>query len=208
MNEIETGNDKIKKICDAIKTQTIEPAKQRANEILENAKLEAIEIKKRAEYERESLLRETEKEIAKKQNLCLSSIKSASRQIIDQLKQEIESDFFNKNLHDLVVKASIDPALISKLITAIIRAIEKDGIDTDLSAIVAKEAGADKITLLLAADILGKLREKKVVEGGFSGGAKIKLLGKQITIDISDEALIELISKYIRKEFRDIIFKP
>jgi V/A-type H+/Na+-transporting ATPase subunit E len=207
MKEMESGNDKIKKICDAIKTQTIEPAKQRAEEIVENARLEAKEIKKNAEKARQEILLNADKELLQKENLCLSSIKSAAKQVIDQLKQDLENDFFAKNLNELISKSSSDPGTIAKLITAIVESIEKEGVDVDLSAIIPQKIGADKINLLLAKDILEKLREKKVIEGGFSGGAKVKMHDKQITIDISDEALTDLVARYIRKEFREMLFK-
>jgi V/A-type H+/Na+-transporting ATPase subunit E len=207
MKEIDTGNEKIRKICDAIKTQTIEPAKQRAEEIIENAKLEAKEIKKNAEKSRQEIFLQTEKEVQQKQNLCLSSIKSAAKQVIDQLKQELENDFFSKNLNELISGSLADPSLIAKLITAIVQSIEKEGLDVDLSAIIPQKVGAENISVLLAKDVLEKLREKKVIEGGFSGGAKVKLHDKQITIDISDEALTDLVARYIRKEFREMIFK-
>lgn len=206
MKEMDTANDKIKKICDEIKTQTIEPAKQQAKEIVENARMEAKAIKAKAEDERQEVLCQTERELFQKQTLCLASIKSASKQIIDQLKHEIENEFFNKNLKDMIIKASLDPSLISRLITAVVVGVEKEGIEGDLSVFVAKEAGADKISLLLAADIMEKLKEKRVLEGNFSGGVKIRLLNERITVDISDEALVELLSRYIRKEFRDLIF--
>lgn len=207
MKEIETGNDKIKKICDAIKTQTIEPAKQRAEEIIENAKSEAREIKRNAEKARQEILLQADKELQQKQHLALSSIKSAAKQVIDQLKQELENDFFAKNLNELISKSMSDPGIISKLITVIIESIEKEGLDIDLSAIIPQKVGANKINLLLAKDILDKLKEKKVIEGDFSGGVKVKLHDKQITIDISDEALTDLVSRYIRKDFREMIFK-
>lgn len=206
MKEIERGKDKLKEICDAIKSQTIDPAKQKANEIIENAKLEASDIKHKAEKERTALLNLTEKEIQQKQSLCLSSIKSASKQVIDQLKQEIENEFFSTNLHDLVTKALSTPDIIAQLINALVKAIEKEGISLDLSAFIPREADPKKISALLAKEVLEKLKEKQVVPAEFSGGAKIKLHDKQITIDMSDEGLTSLLARYIRKEFREMIF--
>ena len=206
MKEIETGKDQIKKICSAIKTQTIEPAKQQAKEIIENAKLEAKQIIEAAEKQREEIFAKTEEEVERRKKLCASSIKYACIQVIDKLKQEIENRFFKSNLHELVKKASSDPDIIAKLITSIVKAIDREGIDVDLSAFIPKEISAEKINKLLLKDILDELQEKKVLEGAFSGGAKVKLHDKQITIDISDEALNDLIAEFIRKDFRDMIF--
>lgn len=206
MNDWATGKNKIEEICDVLRKQTIEPAKQQASEIIENAKTEAEAIKEKAQKEAKELISLAVKESEQKKKLCASSIHSASKQVIDRLKQDIEEHFFKTNLKELVVKELEKPDVIAKIITAVIHAIEKEGINSDLSAYVPKQVGADRVSLLLASDVLSKLKEKKVLEKEFSGGAKVKLLDKEITLDISDEALSELIAEYVRKDFREMIF--
>ena len=44
MKGLESGKDKIQKICDALRKETLEPAKQEAREIVENAHMQASEI--------------------------------------------------------------------------------------------------------------------------------------------------------------------
>ena len=206
MKDMDTGDDKIRKICDAIKSQTIEPAKQQADEIIENAKMEAKAIRDQAESERKKIIQAAEKEILQKQKLCHSSIKSASKQVIDRLKQEIENEFFTCNLHDIITKATSSPEVVADLVEAVVQGIEKEGVDVDLSAVIPKKVKLDKVNKLLAKDVLDKLREKKVIEAEFSGGAKIKLHEKQMTIDISDLALTNLVASLIREDFRNMIF--
>lgn len=206
MDNADLGNDKIQQICEALRKQTLEPAKQQANEIIENAKIEAENIKARAQKEAKDLLSIAQKEIEQKKKLCASSINSASRQVIDKLKQELEQHFFKTNLKDLLDKELAKPTVIAELITAIIHAIEKEGIDSDLAVYVPKQVGVEKINNLLAQDILKKLKEKKVIEKEFSGGAQVKLLDKEITLDVSDEALTDLIANFLRKDFREMIF--
>lgn len=53
MKSLETGKDKIQKICDALKKETLEPAKQEAREVIENARLQAAEIVTAAKKEAE-----------------------------------------------------------------------------------------------------------------------------------------------------------
>lgn len=206
MRETETADQKIRKICDSIKSQAIDPAKQQAREIIENARLEAQQIKEEAEKEKEAILLKTQEDLEKQKKLFTSLLHSASKQTLEKLKQDLEKHFFRENLHELVVKAAQDPQIIAKLIETIIQTIQKEGLSKDLSALAPSVVGTDKINLLLAKDILDKLQEKKVIEEPFLGGAKIKLHDKQVTIDISDEALVDLISEYIRKDFRDLLF--
>ena len=44
MKEMEKGSDKVQKICELLKQETLEPAKQEAKELLENAKMQASRI--------------------------------------------------------------------------------------------------------------------------------------------------------------------
>ncbi len=60
--------------------------------------------------------------------------------------------------------------------------------------------------MLLAHEILEKLKEKSVLIGSFTGGIEVKLHRENITLDMSDDALKELMANYIRKDFRELIF--
>ena len=207
MKKMETGENKIKKICDELRKQTIEPAKNQGKEIIENAKIEAQNIINDAQKKAENLLKETFKEIELKKKQGLTALKLSCRQVIDELKQRIEKGFFQKNLKDLVVNASNDQEIIKNLITSIILAIEKEGIESDLSAYISKNISKKEINKSLLKNILDKLKEKEVIQGEFLSGVKIKLIDKDIILDISDDALMDLISEYIRKDFREMIFK-
>lgn len=206
MDNADLGNDKIQQICEALRKQTLEPARQQASEIIENAKIEAEAIKAKAQKEAEALLLAAQKEIDQKKKLYASSISSASKQVVDKLKQELQQYFFNTNLKELFDKELAKPSVIAELITAVIKAIEKEGLDCDLAVYIPKHVGVEKISSLLTEDILKKLKDKKLLEKEFSGGAQVKLIGKEITLDISDEALTDLIAGLLRKDFREMIF--
>ena len=206
MNDILTGEDKLKEICDTLKNQTIDPAKEKAKEIITTAQSRAKEIISKADNDAKKRLAEADKEIKKKEDLSLSSVRSAASQVIDKLKQEILEFFFNKNLKQLIVDGMQKEKTVADLIDTVIKAIKEEGINGDLSAYIPKEVKAESINKMLATDILDTLKEKKVLEGNFSGGAKIKLISDQMTLDISDEALRELVANFIRKDFREMIF--
>ena len=54
--------------------------------------------------------------------------------------------------------------------------------------------------------VIDKLKEKSVSLGDFYGGAKIEMKDEKITLDISDEAIRDLVANYIRRDFRDKLF--
>jgi V/A-type H+-transporting ATPase subunit E len=206
LGKIGSGKEKIQKICDALKKQTIIPAKKQAEEIIENAKMEAKSILEDAKEQAANVKEKANRDIESLKKQAFAAIKLSCRQVVDELKQNIEKNFFNKNLKNLVVEGVGDSKVIASLIKTVIEAIEKEGIETDLSVYVSEKVKTEEINKCLAKDILEKLREKKVLEGDFSGGAKIKMHNMQITLDISGEAITSLVAEYIRKDFRDMIF--
>ncbi len=206
MKGLESGKDKVKQICDVLKRETLEPAKKEAGKIIEEAKVKADEILADAHVSAKKMMDDAFLEIEKQKGIFQASLTHACRQTIDSLKEKIETRLFNPELAHLVAKPLQDPKILAELITAIIHALEKEGTESDLSVVISSKMPARAINELLASDVLKKLKEKSVILGNISGGIQVKLLKNNITIDLSDETLRELVATYIRKDFRDYIF--
>lgn len=206
MHDLENGEQKIQKICEYIRNETLDPARQQAKEIIENAHIQAEQIIKKAHSEKDRLINDAKKEIQREKKVFESSINLAIKQAIEDLKQKIEDELFSKNLKDLVLKTVKDPKIIANVINSIVQSIEKYGLDQNISAYVSKDIDVKNLNALLLPQVLDKLKEKEVVLKDFEGGVKIKLHDKQITIDISDKAIRDLISEYIRSDFRALIY--
>ena len=138
--------------------------------------------------------------------LFRSSLEQASKQSLEELKQNIESKLFNSELDRLLSKELSNPQVISQLISSMIQAIQKEGLSTDFSALIPKVASAQELNALLGKGILEKLKEGSVTVGDFAGGARLKLHDRKMTIDMSEAALKELFSQYLRKDFRKLLF--
>lgn len=76
----------------------------------------------------------------------------------------------------------------------------------DFSVYVPAVVPARTINEMLGNEILEKLKEKSVLVGPLNGGIEVKLHGQNITIDLSDVALKELVASYARKDFRAFFF--
>jgi V/A-type H+-transporting ATPase subunit E len=207
MKNLETGKDKIQKICDAIRKETLEPAKQEAREIIENAHLQASEIVQEAKEAAAAMKKEALNEIAERQKVFESSLNLACRQGIESLKQKIERDLFAKELTELVDKEMVRPEIIAELIQSFMRSLEDQGIEEDFEVLIPKSISPRSINGLLAQGILDRLKKHSVELGDFHGGVKIRMKGRDITIDISEEVVRELIANYIRRDLRDLVFK-
>jgi V/A-type H+-transporting ATPase subunit E len=207
MENLDTGKDKIKKICEILKNETLQPAKEEAQKILEVAEQEARNIIRDAEAKADSIIQTARDKLAKEKEIFESSLQQAFRQGTESLKQNIEKKLFNPELNTWIEQQSADPEIGAKLINALIAAIEKEGTSANFSAYIPAQVPADKVNALLARGVLDKLREKSVVIGDFKGGIQVKLHDRQMTLDLSDVSLKELVSNYIRKDFREILFK-
>jgi len=207
MKNVDTGKDKIKKLCDILKDETLQPAKEEAEQIVKVAEKNAHQIIRDAEAKAEQILEVAKAKMEKQKELFHSSMKQASRQGIEALKQDIENKLFNDELSDWLKKNTADPEIGAKLITVLVKAVEKEGVSADFSSVVPAHVPADKVNALLAKEIVDKLRERSVTVGEFIGGVQLKLHDRKLTLDLSDEALKELLGHYIRKDFRQLLFQ-
>lgn len=206
MKETVSGKDKIQQICSLLKKEAIEPAKQEANEIVENAQMQASEIVGKATQEAEKLLAEAEKKIEEKKRAFESSLAMASSQAVEGLKQQIEAQLFSKALNELVTNSTVDSKLLAQLIEVIIEGIKKDGVNSDLSVLIGNNFNATEVSESISKSILEMLKEKEVVLGGFANGVAIKIHEQNITLDLSEEALTDLLTQFVRKDFRKFFF--
>lgn len=207
MENLDTGKDKIKKICEVLKNETLLPAKEEAQKILETAELEARNIIHDAEKKSEAILYDAKTRIAKERELFELSLKQACGQGMEALRQDIEKKLFNAEITDWLGKKTFNANLVAKLIDALVSAIEKEGTSVDFSAIIPQHISVEQVNALLLKGVLEKLREKSVIVGDFLGGVQLKLHDKKFTLDLSDQALKELMEQYIRKDFRKILFE-
>jgi V/A-type H+/Na+-transporting ATPase subunit E len=193
---LESGNEKIQKICDSLKKETLEPAKQEAREIVEVANGEAAQILKEAKEKAARVVKAAEVEIGEKQRVGHAALNLACRQAVEALKQRIEKELFNPAILELVDEG-MGEKLVEKMVEAFLKTMEAKGLEADL--VVPK--GMEKA---VAAKVAKKLKGGTVIEGDFAGGVQIKLKGSRI--DVSDGVVKELIAQYIRNDLRDLIF--
>lgn len=207
MKTLEKAQDKIQQICTALRDETLEPAKKQAEEIVKEAQKQADDIVVEAKSLAKKMLENARAEVEQERHIFHSSMRQAAKQSLETLRQNIESKFFNEQLESVIELGSQSSDVVAKLINAVVTAIEKDGLSADLTAIVPKSIQPKEVNDLLLHQVLRVLREESVVIGNFSGGAKIKLNNKQISIDITQDALKELLASYVvRKDFRKLFF--
>lgn len=206
MKTLDKEHDKIQHICDTLRKETLEPAQREAEYIINTAKAHAHEIIHEAKQQAEKIQEDAKNSIERERNVFHSSLAQSTRQSLEALRQAIENKLFNPELHHLIVKHAADPKLIANIINAIVKAIEKDGTAADLIAYVSATASPEQINALLGEAILSRLKGHSVTLDEIEGGAKVRIENQKITLDISDREIEELLKRYVRKEFRQLLF--
>lgn len=197
---------KLQKICDALKAETLEPAKQEAREILENAEIQKNQIIAEAKNEAQVVLKNLEKELSEKRSAFEASMKLASRQMLDELKLMIEKKIFNENVGEFVANSMAQKEVVAELMGALLKAMEKEGLDGDFSVYLGQMTFNNDMLTLLREKIFGSQKSVEISLGDFLSGFKIKIREKKITLDMSDEAVRETIIRYLADDFRKLFF--
>lgn len=204
---LDSGEKKIQKICDALRKETLEPAKKEAEEMLKEAKRHAEQIVAEARKDAEEIIIQAKDSLDRNRELFESSLSQGTRLALDSLRQSIENELFCDQLGKILEEQTSDPQTIANLIRAIIAAVENEGLATDISAVIPRSVSPEAVNALLGEKIIKILKGNSIVLGEFNGGAQVKLDRKQITLDITEETLRELLATFIRKDFRKLIFK-
>ncbi|NGX51247.1 MAG: V-type proton ATPase subunit E [Chlamydiae bacterium] len=206
MKSVDTGKDKVKKICEVLKKETLEPAKKEADKIIAQARSEAEKIVQAARRDGQRAQEEAKKKIEEERNVFQASINLACKKSLDTLRQEIEKKLFNSELSTFIGREMSDPKILAELISVIVKGIEKEGIDADLRAVISPAISTDAVNLELAKGVVDRLQKKSVEVGEISGGVQVKIVDKNLTIDMTDEALKTLLASFVREDFRSVIF--
>ena len=206
MKSLEKGQDKIQKICDRLRRQILEPAEEEALKIIEEAREKAVSLQEEAEQQSEQLLKQTRSQIEQERAVFDSSLQQAGKQALERLRQEIEHKLFNQELEKTLNELLVDPHMIAKCINGMIQAVEKEGLSIDLVAVIPHLISPIEVYALLLDRAKERLKESSLEVGNFNAGAQLRLVDRRMTLDLSAQAIKELLSHYLRKDFRSFIF--
>jgi V/A-type H+-transporting ATPase subunit E len=207
MKGLEKGKDTVKKICDVLRKETLEPAKIEADEMVQRARQEAETLLIETQKLIDKMLADARDEIQREKNVFQASLNQACKQALSYLKLEVEEKLFNRRLGELLSQQTRDPKVIAALVTAVVKALDKEGTEADLSVAISSSVPAREVNLLLAKEIIERLKEKSVLVSSIGGGIEVKIHQNNMTLDLTDAALKELIARYIRKDFREVLFE-
>ena len=208
MDSVDTGKETVKRICEVLKEDTLNPAREEAESIIHKAKVDAEHIIQDAQKQAKQMKEAAIKEIEGREKVFRSSLNVACKKTLEGLKQDIEENLFAIGIKNFIGDQMKSPEIITKLIVAIISAIEKEGVDADLRAIIPSTVSVEEINRQLALEVLNRLEEKSVVLGQISAGVQVKMVNQDLTLDMTQGTLESLLSRYVREDFKALIFSP
>ncbi|GAB5411619.1 MAG: hypothetical protein ChlgKO_07330 [Chlamydiales bacterium] len=207
MSDLESGKERVQKLCDLLKKETLEPAKNEAEKILQDAQDKRENILNTARAEAEAMMNEARGKMEEERKVFDSSLSLAGKQALLALKQEIEEKLFDQEIMRSVQNVSAESSVIAKVIDALVKAIEKEGLDTDLLAFIPQSVSKEEVVKGLSATVLNKLKDESVQLAEFTGGAKVKIVKEHLTLDMSNDALTRLVTEFASEELKAKLFR-
>lgn len=207
MEILDSGKDKVKKICDTLMKQTLDPAKQEAKAIVDQALHEAEKIIKQAKQEARELVEEQKLKLLQEKKAFHSSLSIAGKQTLEEIKQQILHNLFNKELSKFFISETKKENVVASFIDVIIQAVKKEGLGAQFDVAISQSCSKQKVLEFLSKETEQFLSEKDVHLVKIGGGVKVKLKESNLTLEITDESLKELFSNYIRDDFRALLFQ-
>lgn len=216
MAEPSTAIHGVQELIDRIRDEGIQETRQRAEKILDDARKEAEAILAKAKEEADVMVAASAAEIESRDKSAMEALKLAARDAVLQLKTGV-ARAFEDHVRRLVTTATMDKELIRTIVLALARDKAKEvTMDSDLEIMVAKALFEDaeldeslrdrgkKQILSLSGDMLREGVEL-IPSDDVKGGVRIKLVGEDLEIDLTDEAIADLLIQFMSPRFISIL---
>lgn len=212
-NTTETSG--VQELIDKLKSQGVGEGQREAEQILKEAHNKASRILTQAQAEADKLLSEARHTIEVERQSSHEAIKTAFRDTEIALRSRVR-EAFSAHLRRLVSLQLEDKDFIKELVLAI------------AGVKIPEVAQATQVEVLLPSRIFetgenkeGKKRMQHLVLGitdgmlregieltsstEVKGGIKVRLTGKDVELDLTDEAFSDLLLKYLLPRYREIV---
>jgi len=205
MKSEENPKTNLSDLIQKIKSEGIEEAERKSEEIIKEARLAASEILNKARHNAASITEEAEESIRKKESISKIALEQAARDIILSIRTSITEIF------DSLIKKQYQNVLSGKTLeTVLFKLIEgwqkSEMGDTDIELLLSE---SDKNTLLEG--FLSKLNEEiktgieLKVHPDIEGGFRIGMKGGNVYYDFTDEGIADVLAEYLNPRFYDFI---
>ncbi len=214
MTEPDVKSSGVKELIDRIRDEGVHSARAEADRILAEAKARAARIVADAKAEAAAVKKEARAAMEREQTATIEALRIAARDTELELRSAVMSGF-EEHVRRLVTDVTTDGSVLRDMILVLAGRAAEDLIQDKDAVILVPDRLADdlsaeldeflqKSAVAFSADVLRKgieLIPSKEVQGG----ARVRLVGENLEIDLSDEALSEMMLKLLLPRYRKIL---
>jgi V/A-type H+-transporting ATPase subunit E len=214
MSESAAKSSGVKELIDRIRDEGVQAARQEADRIITEAKAQAARIVSDAKAEAATLKKEAETATQREQMAAIEALRIAARDTGLELRAAVMAAF-EEHVRRLVTDVTSDGSVLRDMILVLAGRAAEDLIKNKNAAILVPKHLADQATpeleeflrqtaVALSADVLRKGIEL-IPSSDVQGGARVRLVDDELEIDLSDEALSEMMLKLLLPRYRKIL---
>ncbi len=214
MSEPAAKSSGVKELIDRIRDEGVQAARQEADRIITEAKAHAARIVSDAKAEAAAMKKEAEAATQREQMAAIEALRIAARDTGLELRAAVMAAF-EEHVRRLVTDVTSDGSVLRDMILVLAGRAAEDLIKDKNAAILLPKHLADEATpeleellrrtaVALSADVLRKGIEL-IPSSAVQGGARVRLVDDDLEIDLSDEALSEMMLKLLLPRYRKLL---
>jgi V/A-type H+-transporting ATPase subunit E len=211
----------VQELIDRIRGQGVQAARDEGERVLKEARQEAAETKAKAQADAKAMLESARAQIASEKAAGAEAIRNAARDSLLELRGEVRKAF-EVHVRRLVSHEAKDTGFVRSLVLVLAgQAAEKHLTDKDAIIFVSSAIAGEGETAASSEAIQKKVNHAVLVAAGemlregvqllpddsIKGGARVQLVGENLEIDMTDEALSRMLVKNLLPRYRAIVQK-
>ena len=193
----------VQELIERLRGEGVEAGRQEAKALEATAEARARQILEAAEAQAAESLAEARREIERERSSALEALRLAARDTRLDLKGRLETQFAAE-LERLVAGELGDPHLLRQLIVALAGESGRELAGESLEVQLADTGEhLDRLTREIAS---GLLRQGiTLTSGKHEHGLKVRVTGKEVEVDLTDEAISRWLASHLMPRFRHLL---
>jgi len=214
MTEPDVKSSGVKELIERIRDEGVHSARAEADRILTQAKARAARIVADAKAEAAAIKKEARASMEREQTATIEALRIAARDTELELRSAIMSGF-EEHVRRLVTDVTTDSSVLRDMILVLAGRAADDLIQDKDAVIFVPDRLADEVSaeldeflrksaVALSGDVLREGIEL-IPSNAVQGGARVRLVGEDLEIDMSDQALSQMMLKLLLPRYRKIL---
>ncbi|MBN1499256.1 MAG: hypothetical protein JW982_03830 [Spirochaetes bacterium] len=198
-------DEKIKGISDYLKASVLEPAEKQKSDLIKSAEEEKNRIIQAAQAEADRIISAAKEQAKHELETLESSMRIASKKAVDTLKLSIEKNILTAAVNETVKSALSGEEMVKEFIKL---AVDNLISGQSSAEVLLPENLSAKLESFIKTEVASKAKagiklSSETVPSGFAVSVK----DSSLMFDFTEDAVIELISGFLRPQIRKYLFE-